>query len=113
MSATGARWPRWLSITLLVLAAVLVIPLGWMLCAMTFGGGMMSMGEGMMGSEMMGGGMMGMHWAGLVGLALLIVLLVALIVFGLRHLARGKTDEPPSPPGSAPNGAPTGPHRPQ
>ena len=76
----GAGWPRWLLITLLVLAVIVLIPLGWMACAMLFGTGMMG--------GMMDGGMMGMHWVGLLGLALLLVLLVALILFVLRELSR-------------------------
>ncbi|HVS64648.1 MAG TPA: hypothetical protein VMT85_14225 [Thermoanaerobaculia bacterium] len=94
MSPTGAGWPRWLLITLLVVAVALLVPLGWMLCAMTFGAGMMGgMGPDLMGDGMMDGSMMGMHWAGLVGLALLVALLIALVLLVLSQLSRGKTDE--------------------
>jgi hypothetical protein len=93
-------WPVWVLVTLLVLAAVLLLPLGWMLCGGLFGGGMMG---GMMGGRggMMGGGMMGMHWLGLLGLALAVLLLVALIVVLVKALAagrgtRGHSSPPPS-----------------
>jgi uncharacterized membrane protein len=86
-------WPVWVLVTLLVLAAVLLLPLGWMLCGGLFGGGMMG--------GMMGGGMMGMHWLGLLGLALAVLLLVALIVVLVKALAagrgtRGHSSPPPS-----------------
>jgi uncharacterized membrane protein len=91
--ATAARcavngrgaWPAWVLVTLLVLAVVLLLPLGWMLCGGLFGGGMMG-GRG----GMMGGGMMGMHWLGLLGLALAVLLLVALIVVLVKALAAGR-----------------------
>ncbi|HVS12061.1 MAG TPA: hypothetical protein VMS76_19530 [Planctomycetota bacterium] len=110
MSPAGAGWPRWLLVALLVLAVVVLIPLGWMACAMFFGGGLMG---GTMGPGMMGGGMMGSQWAWLLGTALLLVLLVALILLVVRELSRRNAEESarsqsPEPPGGA-----SGPRRPE
>ena len=89
MTGAGGRWPVWLLVTLLVLAVVVLIPLGWMACARMFGGGMM--GAGMMG----GGGMMGMHWGGLAGMVLVVLLLVVLVVLLLRALVGRRGEVPP------------------
>lgn len=102
MTHSGAGWPRWLLVTLIVLAVIVLIPLGWMTCAMLFGGGMMG---GMMGQGMMGNQMMPMHWGGLLGMAVLLVLLVALILLILRQLSSRSRDEP------APSQTPESPRR--
>ena len=91
MTHSGAGWPRWLLVTLLVLAVIVLIPLGWMTCAMLFGGGTMG---GMMGQGMMGNQMMPMHWGCLLGMGALLVLLVALIVLILRQLS-SRSDSAP------------------
>lgn len=93
MSAMQADWPRWLLVGLLVLAVLVLIPFGWMACAMLFGFG--SMG-GSMGPGMMGGGM-GMGWGWLIGTLLLIGLLVAVILVLLRALLGRSRAEPDRP----------------
>jgi hypothetical protein len=109
VSRAGAGWPPWLLVTLLVLAVVLLIPLGWMACAMLFGGGMMGgMMDRTMGPGMMDGGMMGMHWAGLLGVVLLVVLLVALILLVLREISGRSTGKPERPETPEPPGGETG-----
>lgn len=105
MSSAGGGWPRWLLATLLVLAVLVLIPLGWMTCSMLFGGGMMA-GGGMMGGD----GMMGMHWPGLLAMAVLLVLLVALILLLVRALFGGRTAESPQAGRRSPPRTPPGPH---
>lgn len=81
-SRTDGAWPAWLLVTVLVLAALVLVPLLGMLCMMAFGGGMM------------GGGMMGMPWLGGLGMALVAGLLVVLIVLIVRRLTVSRAERP-------------------